>query len=316
MGKIASAILILLLIIGIISAIYAWLSWDSCGVGEELLVINAQTHEISEPIIGPWAGFTVNGFARLIGMQYTVRVYYQMNSVSMWTEYREENGNYIESARGDYPAILTLSKDGLQIEVDLLVRWANDPLKMKQVYQHYPYGNWKEVTINSIIREKTRDVITNYNAIDVIEKRQEISIKLGESIKNALLAEPTLGFSFIPSTLEVDLRNIDPSVEFVHAIERKLAAEQAKIQAQYEYERTLTLAHAEADSKIIVANATQQAIQTIIGLTGETNSTRIAELYLTLEAYKAIAPNTKSFILITGQGVPVVYPLPTNSTAP
>jgi hypothetical protein len=48
---------------------------------------------------------------------------------------------------------------------------------------------------------------------------------------------------------------------------------------------------------------------------GVTNSTRIAELYLWVEAMKQL--NISTFIIVTGEdGVPLIYQIPGNTTAP
>ena len=310
--------LIIILIIGVIfGALWASGSWITLGVGDAMLIVDRSTGTVSEPILGATAGFLLDGFKRIVGLQYPVFIYYQIDSVGMWSEWKLEGGNWIESSRGDYPAVKTLSKDGLEIEVDVLVRWSLDPNALKALYQKYPNLNWKDVAINSIIREEVRDTISRFTAIQVIEERALIADELGKSIKEGLLAESTLQNVIVASDLLVDLRDIDPSIEFVKAIEAKLAAQQSKIQAQFEYERMLTLASAEAQAKIIVANGTRQAIETILQITGETNSTRIAELYLMLEALKTIAPYTQTFIVVFGTGeIPLVFPIPTNSTIP
>lgn len=308
-------LLIILVFVAVFSALWASKSWVNIGVGTAMLVVDATTGEVSDPVLGARAGFLIDGFKRMVGLQYPVFIYYQMDSVGMWSEWGLEEGTWVESARGDYPAVKTLSKDGLEIEVDILVRWSLNPAALKELYQKYPNLDWKDVAINSIIREEVRDTIAQFAAIQVIEERATIADELGQAIKQGLLEEPTLKDTMVEANLMVDLRDIDPSIEFVKAIESKLAAEQSKIQAEFEYERALTLARAESESKIIVADGIKEAIDTIVSITGETNSTRIAELYLTLEAMKTIAPNTETFIVIFGaSGVPLVYPIPTNST--
>lgn len=300
---------LIIIVLGVIFVgVVALNSWVSVGVGDAVLIVDATTGTIGDPILGASAGFFVNGFLRLAQLQYPVYIYYQMDSIGMWTEWTKEGG---EASRGEYPAIMGISKDGLEIEVDVLVRWSLNPDRVKSLYERYPGKNWKDVAIASIIREEVRHTISNFTAIEVIEKRATIEESLNQAIRTGLLGEPSLEGAIVESTLEVDLRDIDPSIEFVKAIEAKLAAEQAKIQAQFEYERALTLARAEAESKIIVANGTKEAIDTIVSITGETNSTRIAELYLTVEALKTIAPSAENFVVIWGAGeTPVVYPIP------
>lgn len=302
------SVLIIIVLAVVFVGVVALNSWVSVGVGDAVLIVDATTGTIGDPILGASAGFFVNGFLRLAQLQYPVYIYYQMDSIGMWTEWTKEGG---EASRGEYPAIMGISKDGLEIEVDVLVRWSLNPDRMKSLYERYPGKNWKDVAIASIIREEVRHTISNFTAIEVIEKRATIEESLNQAIRTGLLGEPSLEGAIVESTLEVDLRDIDPSIEFVKAIEAKLAAEQAKIQAQFEYERALTLARAEAESKIIVANGTKEAIDTIVSITGETNSTRIAELYLTVEALKTIAPSAENFVVIWGAGeTPVVYPIP------
>jgi regulator of protease activity HflC (stomatin/prohibitin superfamily) len=80
-------------------------------------------------------------------------------------------------------------------------------------------------------------------------------------------------------------------------------------------QEVLIKAVAESQAKIVVAQGTRQAIENIMRSAGVTNSTRIAELYLWVEAMKQL--NIGTFIIVTGQnGVPLIYQLPSNSTAP
>jgi len=80
-------------------------------------------------------------------------------------------------------------------------------------------------------------------------------------------------------------------------------------------QEVLIRASAESQAKIIVAEGTRQAIQHIMESAGVTNSTRISELYLWVEALKQLDVGT--FIIVTGQdGVPIIYQIPTNSTSP
>jgi regulator of protease activity HflC (stomatin/prohibitin superfamily) len=163
--------------------------------------------------------------------------------------------------------------------------------------------------------EKTMRLVTkNFTTLETIEFRETLVHTIEQEVYRAISEEESLGGALYH--LEMDVKNIGYPVKYTEAIEAKLAAEQAKIQAQFEYDRLLILASAEAQSKIIVANGTQQAIDAILQITGETNTTRIAELYLTVEAIKTVAPTTENFIVIFGQGPPLVYPIPADSTTP
>ena len=108
--------LVIILITGaIFGALWAANSWTSLGVGEAMFIVDKSNGTISEPILGPAAGFLLDGFKRIVGLQYPIFIYYQIDSVGMWSEWKMEGGNFIESARGDYPAVKTLSKDGFNI---------------------------------------------------------------------------------------------------------------------------------------------------------------------------------------------------------
>lgn len=304
---------VLLLIGLIIGAVYLVTSWMSIGQSEALLMVDAGSHTVTLSTTGPSTGLMVNGFARIFGFQNPVVIYYGMDSVSMWTEWEETSpGVFVEKARGDYPAINVLSKDGLPIDTDVQVRWSFKQDALVELYKRYPRMDWKDAAINSIVRRVIRDTIGSYTAIDIIEKRQEIGDVLQVNMRIALLKDPTLQGVIEENNVVVDLRDIDPEINFVKSVSAKLAAEQAKFQAQFDYERGMILAQLEADQKLVIANGTRDAINTILSITGETNSTKIAELYMQLEAYKQIAPNANSLIIIWGQDqVPTVLPIET-----
>jgi regulator of protease activity HflC (stomatin/prohibitin superfamily) len=152
-------------------------------------------------------------------------------------------------------------------------------------------------------------VVGHYTAIEIIENRTDITQALSDGIVTSLFAEKSLGDSLV--SVEVDLRDIDPPIEFLQAIEGKLAAEQSKLAAEFERERILILANAsaaeriiaaegEATSRLIIANGTAESIR-IIAENAELNATELTNLYLTLEALKEIAKTTENFVVILGQ---------------
>jgi regulator of protease activity HflC (stomatin/prohibitin superfamily) len=248
---------------------------------------------ISEPIKGPtW-------FLKAPWVS-DIHIYYAIDSVGMWTE---------GQVQGDYPAVTPMSKDGLRIEVDLLVRWSLDYTKLRELYQTFPALDWKTRTVSSLVRETTRDVVGHYTAIQIIENRSDITQALSDGIVATLFAEKSLGDTLV--SVEVDLRDIDPPIEFLQAIENKLAAEQSKLAAEFERERILVLANAsarekiiaaegEASARLIVANGTAESIQ-LIAENAEMNATDLTNLYLTLEALKEIAETSENFVVILGQ---------------
>lgn len=301
-----------LMILGIIGGIYAFTSWTSVGQSEALLIVDAGTHQVTVATYGPAAGFYVNGFARIIGLQSPISIYYGVDSVSMWSEWKwnEANKAWEETSRGDFPAIKTLASDGLEIEVDIQVRWTLKPDKLVALYKRFPRCDWENTAINSIVREVVRNTVSRFSAIQVIENRTQIAEALSVEIKAALLSDPTLEGAIDGDSLIIDLRDLDPDSDFLKSISAKMQAYQGKLQALYDYETTITRARGEAEAKLIIANGTREAVQTILQVTGETNSTRIAELYMTLETMKIIAPNAQKFVIIwSPQEIPIVLPI-------
>jgi len=262
-------------------------------VGYGTLIIDPLSGTVSQPTIGP-AWFFKAPWA------YTKNIYYATDSIGMWKE---------DGLIGDFPPITPISADGLRIEVDILVRWSLDPTKLKVLYQRYPNLNWKDTVISSVIRETGRNVMGQYTAIEVIENRSIITQNLSDSIVASLLTEESL-FNAVLNA-EVDLRDIDPPIAFLQAIEAKLAAEQAQLQAEFEKEKILILANAsateniiaaegEAAARLIVANGTAESIR-IIAQDAGMNSTELTNLFLTLEALKEIAKTTQTFVVVMGQ---------------
>jgi regulator of protease activity HflC (stomatin/prohibitin superfamily) len=295
-------------IIGILIA-----SVGSVEVGYAAVLIDPVARTISGPIIGPT-------FYIKAPWVTSIHIYYAMDSVSMWTEYKLEQGEWVETARGDFPAVVCLSKDGLQMEVDVLVRWSLDPTKLVDLYKEFPDQKWKEKAITSIIREIIRNTIAKYSATEVIERREVITADAKQALKKALLEEVSLHDAIVESTLDVDIRDIDPPQEFLNAIQAKLSAQQAMIAAEYEKQKIITIANAtamqeiikaqgEAQSRIIVAQATQESIKRIAESAGLTNSTQIAQLYLTLEALKEIAKTGRPIFLMIGGQTPIMIPI-------
>ncbi|UCG45729.1 MAG: prohibitin family protein [Candidatus Bathyarchaeota archaeon] len=292
-SQLTKAVTVFVVILIICAIIIPLTMFRTAGVGYGVVLVNPMDGTISEPLIGPtW-------FLKAPWVS-DVHLYYAIDSVGMWTE---------GQVQGDYPAVTPMSKDGLRIEVDLQVRWSLDPTKLKTLYQTFPALDWKTRAISSVIRETTRDVVGHYTAIEIIENRTDITQALSAGIVTSLFAEKSLGDALV--SVEVDLRDIDPPIEFLQAIEGKLAAEQSKLAAEFERERILILANAsaaeriiaadgEATSRLIIANGTAESIR-IIAENTELNTTELTNLYLTLEALKEIAETSENFVVILGQ---------------
>jgi len=245
-----------------------------------------------------------------------IPIYIATDSVHMWTEVEPLTG---KTTYGDFPALQALTKDGLGVEVDITVRWSISPSAVIDLYKNFPMADWKERAIIPIIRRIVRDTIVEYTALETIEKREAVGAEIEAKLITALAKEPSLANAVILST--IDLREIKLPTTFVQAIEAKLAAEQLALAAQFNKTRILVLANATAQSeiikaqglatsRIIIANATHEAIRILAG-ESSLNQSQLTNLYLILEAFKEMAQTGNvTFLVITGEGESWILQLP------
>jgi len=200
-----------------------------------------------------------------------------------------------------------------------MVRWSLDVSKVRQLYMNYPHLNYKEKTIASLVRERIRFITKQYTAVETVLYRDLIADQVESEIISAIQGEPSLANALI--NIQVDLRNIGLPQAYVDAIEKKLCAEQEKIQAEFEKERMLILANGTAESKIIEAQGyaqakiieaegIKQAMELIMSINPNMNSTDLLELYIWLQTLKEL--DVPVIILATGEnGVPLLIQTPT-----
>lgn len=293
LGKMGLIVVALFLIIATVIVTVTMII--SVGVGHAVILVDPVSKSISDPILGPT-------YALKPPWVSAVDVYYATDSYEA--------------------TVPSFSSDQLEMQIQVLVRWSLDPGKIKDLYKNYPRLNFK-AAIQSVLEETMRLITKNYTALETIEFRDVVRDQIEETVLDVLANEPSLAGSLMQ--LEFDLKNIGYPEKYTSAIEDKLVAEQQKIQAEFERQRILILANAtaqeiiikasgEAEAKIIEANATKEAIELVLASVGQDgNVTRIAELYLWIQALQRIAPEVE--ILIVGtDGIPVL--IPSNSTTP
>ena len=268
----------------------------SVGVGHAVILVDPLTKSTSDPILGPT-------FVVKAPWVTAVDVYYATDSF-----------------QGTIPCF---SSDQLEMEIQILVRWSLDTDKLKDLYRNYPRLDYKETTVESIMAETIRLVTKNFTALETIEFREVVRNQIEQSVLEEIYRQTSL--AGVLRSLEFDLRNIGYPAKYTSAIEDKLVAQQQQIQADFERQKILILANAtaqeiiikasgEAEAKVIEATATKEAIALILEPVGQSgNQTRIAELYLWVQALQRIAPEVD--ILIVGtEGTPVL--IPANSATP
>jgi len=290
-------LLILVVFVAVIGTLYGSMSWAAVDTGNAMLIIDTTKPEgqrISQPILGPTAGFYFDGFKHMIGLQYGINIYYATDSYE--------------------DTIPCFSSDQLEMQITVQMRWQLNTTKLLALYRSYPRLDYESTAIDSIMEETIRLVTKNFTSVDTVLFREQVAAQMEQHVFEKIAAEPSLMGAL--SYLRFDLKNIAYPAAYTTAIESKLIKEQEKLAAEYERTRILILANAtaqesiikaagEAQAKMIIANGTKQAITMIItasGSTSEESAKALAELYLSTEAMKQIAPYVDKIIFITKEG--------------
>ena len=297
---------VLVLIVFLLISLFA--SIITVGVGYAALIVHPLASgdaKVSGPITGPAFGFYKNPYL----LETSVIIYYEIDTLGMWGDGTDPYA--------DFAAVPSFSKDQLEMQMDIMIRWSLDPDKLVDIYRKYPNLDYKEKVIASIAREQLRIVTsTQFTAVETIENRGLVAEKIRTAILEKLATEPTLYGAII--NFEFDLRNIGYPAIYTQAIEAKLAAEQQMKQAEFDKQKIIILAEADAEKVTInaqaLANATvlqsmgkADAINFIANQTG-IPSADLTTYFLWLETLREIKPN---FIYIMGQNQTssFIYPL-------
>ncbi len=239
------------------------------------------------------------------------KVYVATDSVHMWSD---------PGAVGDFPAVESLTKDGLRVDVEITVRWRTSPSAVVNLFRKFPAMDWKERAIIPIIREAIRNLIVDFTAIQTIEQRSVVGVNMKAALVEAFETEQSLAGAVILEA--VNLRKISLPDNFVSAIERKLAAEQLSIAAEFNKTKLLVIASANAQSQVLeaeglarsrllLANSTRDAIKSITADSPELDLNELTKLYIYLETLRDIAESGKSqFIVVQGGEGQYILPIP------
>ena len=238
------------------------------------------------------------------------RIYVATDSIHMSSE---------ATSTTDLPAVESLTKDGLKVDIDVTVRWSIRPESAALLYQKYPGLDWKDRAIIPIIRETIRNLLSNFTAIDTIEKRTSVGLSLKTNLEKALEGEPSLSSAILLDA--VNIRKINLPENFVESIEKKLASEQLAIAAEFNKTRLLIIADAEAQTVIIqaqgaaqaqlvIANATRQAIDKIAETNPNIDINELTKIYLYLETLRDLADKGKTQFIVVPGNEQFILPIP------
>jgi regulator of protease activity HflC (stomatin/prohibitin superfamily) len=303
--KIGIALIIILVLAGFSTVVFFLTMWVNVPVGNVVLMVDPIAGTISDPTLGPtWA--IKAPWVRAV--QITVAV----DTLKIWGDGTDPTA--------DFPTVKSFSRDQLEMEIDIMMRWRLDPAKIKQLYENLPQKNWKNDVIASIAREQVRIVTKDFSTIETIERRDFVAQTIRDAIWNKVSTAAPLAGAL--TDFEFELRNIGYPAKYTSAIEDKLVAEQQKIQAEFEKQRVIINATAtaekitieataKANATVIEANATREAIEMVLEAAGvdSSNETRVAELYLVVQTLQRIAPDI-DMLIMAPDGTPILLPSP------
>ncbi|MCL1840032.1 SPFH domain-containing protein [Candidatus Saccharibacteria bacterium] len=152
------------------------------------------------------------------------------------------------------------SLDAQTMDIIFAVQYAVDPTQIIAIANTYGSQDALEMKISRVIEERAKVVFSSRSAMKIIETREALGPQLLEAIKK-LETE-----YFIHITVAV-ASDISFSDAFENAVENKMLAEQAKLQAEYDKEKAvikaeeqLEVAKRQADAAIAKANGDAEAL--------------------------------------------------------
>lgn len=211
----------------------------------------------------------------------------------------------------DYPSIIALTKDGVEIVVESTFTYSIEPSLFLELAKNYPRIDYEDQVLVPIMRQVVRDIVSDYTIEEVIGNREEIASKIESAYRSRIEDDPSLKAIKLHAVM---LRGIRLPERIKESIEAKIAAYQQKIAAQYERERILTLANASAMEKIILAegeaksitlraDAIREALAIIYNTTGDPEVLRI---YVLMEQLQKM----EKPIIILGEGLTPLIQIP------
>lgn len=141
------------------------------------------------------------------------------------------------------------SKDLQTVTATLTVNYQIMPNEAVAVYVRNPDLNYESQFIIPAVHESLKSVVAQYTATDIIAKRQEVSEKLTELLREKLL-------HYHLNVHDINIANFDFSDVFNAAIEQKMKASQEAEKAKFDLEKVQT----EAKQKVVAAEAEAKAI--------------------------------------------------------
>lgn len=145
------------------------------------------------------------------------------------------------------------SSDAQTMELEIALQYQIKVDKVMDIAKQYGKLEDLETRLLAIVNEKTKAVMSEHNANNIISDRAAMSPAVEESIRKAV------GDKYYVDIVSVSITNIDFSDAFESAVEEKMIAEQKQLKTQYDNETKVSQAEAESKAKILKAEGEAKA---------------------------------------------------------
>lgn len=183
----------------------------------------------------------------------------------------------------------TASKDLQEVSLKVAINFNVNRETSYELYRQVGV-NYESIVISPAILESVKSITAQYTAEELITKRSEVSNKMEETLKEKIESR---GFNVV----DFNITDLDFSVAYNQAIEKKQVAEQQAKQAEYELQKSKI----ENEKKIAEAEANARVMQVQDASTTE-NALRLKELEIKkafIEQWNGVLPST-----MTGDTIP------------
>jgi regulator of protease activity HflC (stomatin/prohibitin superfamily) len=217
---------------------------------------------------------------------HTVNPLMTVRSMEVRTQNYTMSSVHDEGGKSGDDGIRVLSKDGLEVTIDLTVLYRLDPAKAPAIYRDLNM-NYEERYIRSIARTRIREGATGFVATDLYSaRRKEFETSIRQLIEKDFQSK-----GFILEQLLV--RNITLPASVKESIERKINAEQDAQRMEY----VLDKGRREAELKRVEA----QGIADAQRILSEGLSDKVLQ-YEMIKVQRELAQSPNSKIIVMGGG--------------
>jgi regulator of protease activity HflC (stomatin/prohibitin superfamily) len=147
---------------------------------------------------------------------------------------------------------MAYSSDAQPMTIKMAVQYNIKGEEALELVKQYGSEEGLQSKLTSIITEAPKTVVSTKPAMEIIANRSDIPPAVEVAINEAL------GDKYFVNITQVSITDIDFSDAFEQAVEQKMIAEQDKLKAEYENERKIAEAEANAKAEIAKAEAKKE----------------------------------------------------------